>query len=136
MTGENKGVISITTDEKDNNQKKVIFAPVDGTVWLTKNELTELFGVYTQTVNACIEAILRDNVFYAEDNCKCNLVADTGKNKIRYEPYGFNLMFIIAMAFRIHSPNAKVLRKWILEQLISPKLMDIHLPAGQRHQWN
>lgn len=115
MTEENKGVISITTDEKDSNQKKVIFAPVNGTVWLTKSGLTELFGVYTQTVNACIEAILRDNVFYAEDNCKCNLIADTGKNKIRYEPYGFNLMFIIAMAFRINSENAGIIRKWVVK---------------------
>lgn len=131
-----KGVLTIETGI--NKHKRVIFSPVNGTVWLTKYELVELFGVYRQTVNACIDAIFKANVFHAEGYCKCNLIASTGKSGIKYDPYEFNLMFVISMAFRIDSENAEILRKWIVNRVLIEKT--VFLPMStmntQNYEWN
>lgn len=131
-----KGFLSIETGSND--RKRVIFSPINGTVWLTKCELIELFGVYRQTVNACIDAIFQANTIHAEEYCKCNLIASTGKNGIKYDPYEFNLMFVISMAFRIDSENAEILRKWIVNRVLVEKT--VFLPMSiidiQRYEWN
>ncbi len=115
-----KGILAIETDE--NNCKRVIFVPVNGTIRLSKCELTELFGVYRQTINAVIEAILKTNVFKEEETGKCRLIVKTSKIKIAYEPYEFGLIFIIAMAFRIDSENAEILRKWVADKMLISKI--------------
>lgn len=131
-----KGTLRIETD--NNNRKQVIFSPVSGTVWLTKCELIELFGVYQQTVNACIDAIFKVNTIHAEEYCKCNLIASTGKSGIKYDPYEFNLMFVIAMAFRIDSENAEILRKWIVNRVLVEKtvFLPLSIMNTQNYEWN
>jgi hypothetical protein len=127
-----KGILSIETN--NNNRKKVIFSPVNGTVWLTKCELVELFGVYRQTVNACIDAILKANTIHAEEHCKCNLIA--GKGGIKYDPYEFNLMFVVVMAFRIDAENADILRTWILSRMLVEKTVFLPMISIQNFEWN
>ena len=136
MDMKDKGVLSIETDS--NNRKKVIFSPVNGTVWLTKCELVELFGVYQQTINACIDAIFKADIFHAEEYCKCNLIASTGKRGIKYAPYEFNLMFVIAIAFRIDSENAEILRTWILSRMLVEKTVfpPLSIMNTQNYEWN
>jgi len=134
MKTTDKGTLRIKTN--NTNNKSVIFIPVNGTVWLTKSELIQLFGVYRQTINACINAVLKADTFSVEDVCKCNLIADTTKKKIEYEAYEFNFEFIIAMAFRIHSENAEMLRKWIINQVFVKERF-LQVPAIiQNYQWN
>lgn len=136
METKDRGILTIETDS--DNQKRVIFNPVNGTVWLTKSELIELFGVYRQTVNACIDAIFKANVFHAEDNSKCHLIASKGKSGIRYDPYEFNLMFVIAMAFRVDSENTGILREWILNQIPAQKSIFLQIPITNipNYKWN
>jgi len=136
MATKNRGVLTIETD--NNNRKKVIFHPVNGTVWLTKCELIELFGVYGQTVNACVDAIFKANVFHAEDHSKCHLTASKGKSGIKYDPYEFNLMFVIAMAFRIDSENAEILREWVVNQMFVSKMVLLRIPIANipDYKWN
>lgn len=136
MDTKDRGVLTIETDS--NNCKRVIFNPINGTVWLTKCELIELFGIYGQTVNACIDAIFKANVFHPEETCKCNLIASTGKSGIKYAPYEFNLMFIVAMAFRIDSENAEILRKWIISRMLIEKmvLLPMSIMNTQNYEWN
>lgn len=136
MDTKNKGVLTIETDR--NNQKKVIFAPINGTVWLTKCELTELFGVYRQTVNAAIDTILKTGVPDVEETTEYHLIAKTGKNKIGYEPYKFNLVFVVAMASRIDSENAEVLRKWIISRMLLEKsvFLPILITTSPNYIWN
>jgi Virulence protein len=130
-----KGTLMITIDE--NNCKSVLFNPVNGTVWLTKCELVELFGIYTQTINACINTISNANIFRMDEVCKCHLIAKTGKNTIRYDPYKFSLEFIIAMAFRIDSENSKLLRKWFLDEIIHSKAILLRILVNkQNYEWN
>jgi len=129
-----RGVLTIKTDNE--YRKSVEFIPVNGTVWLTKGELIQLFDVYRQTINACINAVFKAGTFNIEDVCKYNLIADTTKKKIEYEAYEFNFEFIVAMTFRIRSENAEMLRKWIVNQVFVEERF-LQIPAIiQDYQWN
>lgn len=136
MDTKDRGVLTIETD--NDSRKRIIFNPVNGTVWLTKCELIELFGVYRQTVNACIDAIFKANAIHAEKYCKCNLIASTGKGGIKYDPYEFNLMFVTAMAFQMDSENAEILREWILNQILISKTVLLRIPITNipNYGWN
>ena len=83
METTDKGTLRIKAD--NTNNKSVEFIPVNGTVWLTKGEVIQLFDVYQQTINACIDMILKAGVFNIEDVCKYNLIGNTTKNTIKYE---------------------------------------------------
>jgi hypothetical protein len=133
METTDKGILTIKTD--NDNNKSVVFNPANGTVWLSKCELIELFDVYRQTVDACIQGICKPNIFNMETVCKCNYIVKAGK--IEYDPYEFNLEFIIAMAFRINSVNAQILREWIISKVLRHKTVFFQIPAIiQDYQWN
>jgi Virulence protein len=134
METRNKGSLMIKMNR--NGDKTIMFNPVNGTVWLTKSELIQLFDVYQQTINACINAVLKEGIFNIEDVCKYNLIGNTTKNTIKYEVYEFNFEFIVAMAFRIRSENADILRKWIINQVFVEERF-LQIPAIiQDYQWN
>ena len=133
MKTTDKGILKIETD--NDNRKSIVFNPANGTVWLSKCELIELFDVYRQTVDACIQGICKANIFNMETVCKCNYIVKAGK--IEYDPYEFSLEFIIAMAFRINSANAKVLREFIIRKILRPKAVFLQMSIiNQDYQWN
>ena len=133
METTDKGILTIRTDNE--NHKSVMFNPINGTVWLRKCELIELFDVYRQTIDACIQGICKANIFDMEAVCKCNCIVKAGK--IDYEPYEFSLEFIVAMAFRINSPNAKMLREWTVNEILRPKTLLLQTPViYQDYHWN
>lgn len=72
-----------------------------------------------------------------EKTCRYHTIINTSRMKVKNEPYEFNLEFIIALAFRIDSPNTEFLRKWFLKQILSPKLINLYIPTvRQQHEWN
>lgn len=137
MTTTNKGILTIETDYNNGNRKSVIFCPVNGTVWLAKADLSNLFDIKQRIIDCCIESILNTNILDMEKTCRYHTIINTSRNMVKHEPYEFNFEFIIALAFRIDSPNAEFLRKWLLKQILSPKLIDQHIPIfRQQHEWN
>ena len=77
METTDKGFLKIETDNE--NRKSVVFNPVNGTVWLSKCELIELFGVYRQTIDSCIKGICKSNIFNMKAVCKCDYIVNSGK---------------------------------------------------------
>ncbi|KAA6338077.1 hypothetical protein EZS27_013891 [termite gut metagenome] len=118
-----KGRLSITTDR--NNKQVVVFQPINNTIWMNRNELCELFGVYMQATNVAIDAIFKAKIFRVEDVCKCQ--RHVKGNRINYDITEVNLDVVVAMAFHLDSPNAMLLRKWFMEQLMRPKRIDFSL---------
>jgi hypothetical protein len=55
----NKGLLSIRID--NNNKMCVVFKPVNGTVWMDRNELCGLFGCYMKDIDRCIGDIFGKN---------------------------------------------------------------------------
>lgn len=115
----NKGILAITTDQ-NGNPTRVIFEPVDSTVWIQKSELPALFGVYIQTINACVESIFKEKLFNKDQVSKYDLYVSG--NNIKYDMREFRLEVIIALAFRIDSPNAKILREWVVGRCMYPNI--------------
>lgn len=114
MTITDKGTIEIDFD--NNNQPIIIFKPVNGEVWIEKSELAGLFGVYIQTINACIEKVYKSGNYRPEDTSEYNLY--TSGNKIKYDMRRFNLQIIIALAFHLNSWQAKLIREWVMGMIL------------------
>lgn len=87
---------------------------IDGTVWMTVNEIADLFGVYTPTISKHLKAIFRDNLLRENDVTKEYVyTADDGEYIRTY----YNLEAIIFLSFRIQSLYTKAFREWVLNAL-------------------
>lgn len=127
MISTERGKLQLETD--DNNKHIIIFEPVNGTVWMNKVELVELFGVYIQTINSHIEAVYKTKAFREEDTSKYDLYVSG--NRIKYDMREFNLEIIITLAFRIDSWQARVLREWVINKMIRGNSMVEYPLSGE-----
>lgn len=81
------------------------------TIWMRDFEIAELFGVMLPTAKSNIRAILKSNVVTEDTTNGATLV---GRNIL---PDYFGLDMVVALAFRVHSYKAEMLRKWIIEKV-------------------
>lgn len=133
MKTNEKGKLSIEIGK--DNKPTVLFCPVGNTVWMDRNDLCELFGVYMPAIDTCLNSIFKTNMFYLPDVCQYHLLCQ--RNRMSYDITAVNLDVIIAMAFRIESCNAGILRNWFFGRFREPKL--VHLPllgVTQDYLWN
>ncbi|NDV93570.1 hypothetical protein D0T84_01385 [Dysgonomonas sp. 521] len=84
---------------------------VDGTVWMTINEIADLFGVYSPTISKHLKAIFKDGLLREDEVTKeYRYTKDTGE----YIRIYYNLQMIIFLSFRIQSLYTKAFREWVL----------------------
>ncbi len=119
----------LNIESKTNTHQTIIFEPANGTVWMNKNELCELFAIYLRQLNGCLDDIFKTNTFHIEEVCMYHRIVKN--NKICYDITDVNLDIIIALAFRLESSNARVLRDWFMTKVVKPEnnytsLADIH----------
>jgi len=88
----------------------VKITPVNGTVWMTKHQIADLFEVFVSKVGCNILSILKSGVLWEPDVCRTYHY----NNGNFVEQY--NLEMIIAVSFRIKSRNAEVFRRFIIEK--------------------
>lgn len=74
-------------------------------------EIAELFGVYCQTIKANIRAILKSGVVAPDYTHGGTVIGNT------IRPDYFGLDIITALAFRIHSKQTEIFRKWIMSKV-------------------
>ena len=86
-------------------------------IWLTQNQIADLFGVFTAAVNANIRAILKSGVL-DEDR-----VVRRTRNRNGNIVEGYSLEMIVALAFRLKSENAEVFRQWIVDRATTPAIV-------------
>lgn len=97
--------------EIKNNE--VFIYPMGGTLWLTRYQIADLFGVFISTVGRYIQSILKSgsleqgNVVLQKKNIDGAVI----------ELY--NLEIIIALAFRIRSEKAEVFRAWVIRRTVN-----------------
>lgn len=85
---------------------------VNGTVWMTINEIADLFGIYTPTINKHLKAIFKEGLLREP-----NVIKEyryTRNEKEEYIRTYYNLEVIIFLSFRIQSLYAKAFREWVL----------------------
>lgn len=76
------------------------------------SEIADLFGIYYQTAKRLILAIERPGIVGGDYSMSC--ICDG--SKVYPEYYGLEM--IIAVAFRIRSPQANAFRQWITAKII------------------
>ena len=78
-------------------------------------EIAWLFGVTIPAVRANIRTILKTGIATGDYTNGATLVG----NNILPDCYGLDM--IMALAFRIHSPQAEIFRRWILGKVTKSK---------------
>ena len=85
---------------------------VNGTVWMTINEIADLFGIYTPTINKHLKAIFKEGLLRETDVIK--EYRYTRNEKEEYIRTYYNLEVVIFLSFRIQSLYTKAFREWVL----------------------
>lgn len=114
MTAQNKGIFEIAFN--DANEPEIIFQLVNTEVWLSKQELTELFGIDSLTLTSHLEEIYQSKVFRQDQTSKYHLY--TSDDEIKYDITHCNLEIIVALAYRIHTWKAELIRNWFIKKAI------------------
>jgi len=86
-------------------------------VWLTQNQIADLFGVFTSAVNANIRAILKSGIL--DENRVFRRTRTRNGNLVEH----YDLEMIVALAFRLKSEKAEILRRWIIERATTPEIV-------------
>jgi hypothetical protein len=100
---------------EDDGSMKIVFEPVNGMVWLSSWEIGKLLGTYSVAISNHLRAIFKSGVLRENEVCYCQRYSNGGSMDL------YNLETVLALAFRIHSPNADLLRKWAMERIIGKK---------------
>lgn len=83
---------------------------VPDTVQMRDFEIAELFGIMIPTVRSNIRAILRSGVVVADAQHGGTILGNA------FYPDYYGLDMIMALAFRIQSPQTEVFRRWVLSK--------------------
>lgn len=89
---------------------RVTIRPTANGVWLTQNQIADLFGVFSTAINANIRAILKSGILHEGSVIR----------RTRAETETSSRGMITALAFRLKSENAEVFRRWIVERATTP----------------
>lgn len=88
-------------------------------IWMTQHQIADLFGCFVSKVNTNIRSILKTGVLDEDRVCHLHHY-DSGSC---IELYGLEV--IIALAYRISSYNADLLREWIIKKMVT-KTSEMH----------
>ncbi len=91
------------------NETGIVSVPTN--VKMRDFEIAELFGVFTQTIQSNIKAVIKMGVVIPDYTHDGTVVG----NLIIPDYYGLDM--IAALAFRIQSPQTEAFRRWILQKL-------------------
>ena len=113
----------------DNKKQVVIYKSIDGqaeisvqfegeTVWLTQQQIAELFDTTKQNVNLHIQNIFNEGELLSEATVKKSLtVQKEGAREVRRQLAYYNLDVIISVGYRIKSIIATHFRQWATQRL-------------------
>lgn len=82
-------------------------------VWLSQDQMAILFDVDRSRVTRHIKNIYDDNELDENSTCAENALVQTeGKRKVKRTIKIYNLDMILAVGYRVKSPNGIIFRKW------------------------
>ena len=93
---------------------RVIIRSADGTIWMTKHQIANLFGCFVAKVVSNIPTILKSGALDESRVCRFHRYKDGGGVEL------YNLEMITALAFRIDTCNAATFRRWLMERAMQP----------------
>ncbi len=102
----------IKFEDIETNKPVVEVKIVNGTVWMAINEIADLFGTYTPTINKHLNAIFKEGLL-REPNVTKEYRYALNKKEEYIRTY-YNLEVVIFLSFRIQSLYTKTFREWVL----------------------
>lgn len=114
MNEENK--IIMYQDDNETTRVSVRFADED--LWLTQNQLAEIYDTSQQNISQHIDNIYKDGELIAEaTNKKFLLVRQEGNRQVKRNIDHYNLDMVIALGYRVQSQIATRFRRWATQRL-------------------
>ena len=112
------GKIEIQFKENTNKLSVHIQLSEDGTVWLTKHQIADLFDVYIQTVTAGLKTIFQKELLLQERVTKINRFINGQGKECQTELY--NLEVILTLGFYMKGGICMSFREWVHERIKYP----------------
>lgn len=111
----NENTLILYNDNDGKISVNVRFADED--VWLTQNQLAEIYCTTKQNVSQHIDNIFADGELDANRTVKNFLtVREEGNRKVQRDIVYYNLDMIIALGYRVQSPVAVRFRRWATQR--------------------
>ena len=96
-----------------NEQTKIEVRVEDETVWLTQQQMAELFGVNRQAITKHLKNIYDSHELKQEATCSIlELVQPEGNRMVKREVGFYNLDAIISVGFRVNTIRGIQFRQW------------------------
>lgn len=108
----NRGNIKIK--ETEHYKFVVEVKTADGNLWLTKNEIADLFNVTIRNISNSLHAIFKSGLLQKEYVSRIHLFDRNGKP---CQTTLYNLEAVIFVSYRIASGEAQVFRQWVINAL-------------------
>ncbi len=109
---------SILLYQDDNGVTRVSVRFADDDLWLTQNQIAEIYDSSQQNVSHHLDGIFKDGELDAGATHKKFLLVQTeGKRQVKREVSHYNLDVIIAIGYRMQSQIATRFRRWATERL-------------------
>jgi hypothetical protein len=108
-----KGTIEIT--ENKNKEALVVVKPVQKNVWMTQKQIAKLFDRSRVIITDHIKNIFKEGELEKDKvSTKFQITAQDGNT---YASTFYNLKMIMAVGFRVKSPQGILFRRWAKNQL-------------------
>ena len=113
---DNKNEVLIYEDKDGITKVNVTFTDED--IWLTQNQLAEIYKTTQQNISQHIASIYKDNELPIDStNKKLLLVQNEGTRSVKRNIDHYNLDMIIALGYRVQSEVAVRFRIWATQRL-------------------
>ena len=106
------GYINIT--ENDRHEFTVEAKLINGTLWLTKHEIADLFNVFVSSIGSNFRSILKSGLLQEENVTRIHKYENNGRQS---EMALYNLEALIFVSYRIASFEARAFREWVMKAL-------------------
>ena len=104
--------------QDENGVTKVSVRFSDEDIWLTQNQIAELYDTTQQNISQHIDRIYNDGELdYKATHNKFLLVRSEGTRQVKRNIDHFNLDMVIALGYRVQSQIATRFRRWATERL-------------------
>jgi len=92
----------------ENQEVKLEVNLQDETVWLTQENMSNLFGKSKSTINEHVKNIYKEEELYEDDTMRKFGNSEFSDKPVNY----YNLDMIISVGYRVKSKNGIIFRKW------------------------
>jgi len=104
----------IIIKENKDNQLIVEAKLINGTLWISKHEIADLFNVFVSSISNNLRAIFKSGLLREEDVSRTHKYEDNGR---QCEVTLYDLETLIFISYRIASYEARVFREWVMKAL-------------------